>query len=215
MKERTQRIMEEFVQLHPALSSMEPVIWRSMEAIIACYHLGGKVITCGNGGSASDCEHIVGEFMKGFKLKRSVDAAMRTKLVTLFSYDGSLLADKLQRPVQALSLVNHTSLMTAICNDIDAEMIFAQQVYGYCGERDVLLAVSTSGNSNNVLNAVRVAKACGAAIIALTNRDGGKLAQLADITIRVPADETFLVQEMHLPVYHALCAMVESELFED
>ena len=168
------------------------------------YKKGGKILVCGNGGSASDADHIVGELMKGFLKDRKVtDERIPQEL-----------REKLQGALPAISLCAHTSLMTATMNDNDADMIFAQQVYGYANENDLLIALSTSGNSKNVVNAVKVAKALGVKVIALIGETGGVLKGLADITICAPSTETYKIQEYHLPIYHYLCAKVEEEIFE-
>ena len=170
-------------------------------------------MTCGNGGSAADAEHITGELMKGFKLKRLLTDEQRNALISAFPTDGAYLADHLQQAVPAISLVSQSSLSSAFINDVAPDMVFAQQVLGYGNAGDVLLGISTSGNSKNVVNACKVARAFGIGTIGMTGEHGGKLMEICDITIRVPACETFRVQEYHLPVYHALCAMIEKELF--
>lgn len=215
MKDRTKNIFQHFLVRHPQLEGIGHDIFNSMESIISCYHKGGKVVVCGNGGSASDSEHIVGELMKGFRLKRPVDSIIRERLHKEFPKDGNFIADHIQIPIPAISLVSQTALMTAYCNDIEPAMVFAQQAYGYCRDKDVLIAISTSGNSKNVMYAAMVAKVLGTKVIGFTGQDGGELAKVADIIIRVPESETFAVQELHLPVYHAICSMVESEIFED
>lgn len=172
--------------------------------MIETYKKGGKILVCGNGGSASDADHIVGELMKGFLKKREVT-------------DGKIpqeLREKLQGALPAISLCAHTALITATANDNDADMIFAQQVYGYAKENDLLIAISTSGNSKNVVNAAGVAKALGVKVIALTGEKGGELKSLANVTICAPSNETYKIQEYHLPIYHYLCARVENEFFE-
>lgn len=214
MKNRTRDIYTDFLCRHPNLEEVGDNIFLSVKSIVQCYHAGGKVVVSGNGGSASDSEHIVGELMKGFRLKRPVDHMLRNQLKASFSDIGDYLADNMQTPIPAISLVSQTALITALCNDIEPDMVFAQQVYGYCGKKDVLLALSTSGKSKNVIYAAMVAKVLGTKVVALTGNNGGQLAEIADITISVPATQTSVVQEFHLPVYHALCAMAESELFD-
>lgn len=214
MKERTKEILANFLASYPNLGEIRSDVLSSMKNIVDAYYAGGKVVVCGNGGSAADSEHIVGELMKGFRLKRPIDTFMRNQLKNTYPEFGDYIADNLQIPIPAISLVNQTVLMTALCNDLEPDMFFAQQVYGYCRKEDILLTVSTSGNSKNVIYAAMLAKAIGAKIIAFTNKNGGKLAEIADVTIKVPAIKTFAVQELHLPVYHALCLMVESELFD-
>jgi D-sedoheptulose 7-phosphate isomerase len=178
-----------------------------------CYGGGGKVLTCGNGGIAADAEHIVGELMKGYLLKRPVPEEMRAKLTSTHPEDGDYLANHLQVGLPAISLVSQASLLSAIANDTAADMVYAQQVYAYGREGDVLIGISTSGNAMNVLRAVQVARALGLRTIGLTGRTGGKLRSLCDVSIRVPANDTTLIQERHLPIFHVLCAMLEEEFF--
>lgn len=181
--------------------------------IVDLYRSGGKLLVCGNGGSAADSEHIVGELMKGFNKKRPVEPAFREKLVDLYAEEGNLLADNLQGALPAISLTSQTALLTAFSNDVAPEMVFAQQVFGYGSRGDILLGISTSGNSVNVINALMVAKAIGMDTIALTGRDGGKMAEIADVSIVVPQVKTPKIQERHLPIYHTICSIVEEELF--
>jgi len=183
-------------------------------ALTDCFHAGGKVLLCGNGGSAADCEHIVGELMKGFLRKRPLPQNLQERLITADSNAGSIMAVKLQTPLPAISLNSHPALSAAIINDIDASVVYAQQLLGLGSRGDVLIGISTSGNAVNVYNAAVAAKALDIKVIALTGEKGGKLAGIADILISVPANETYQIQELHLPVYHALCGMVEKEFFD-
>lgn len=188
---------------YPQLKTCEKDIELALSLMIDTYKKGGKILVCGNGGSSADADHIVGELMKGFLKSRKVtDERIPQEL-----------REKLQGALPAISLSAHTSLMTATINDNDADMIFAQQVYGYAKENDLLIAISTSGNSKNVVNAVEVAKALGVKAIALTGKTGGELKQFADVTICAPSTETYKIQEYHLPIYHYLCAKVEEEIF--
>lgn len=182
--------------------------------IKASYEAGGKLLVCGNGGSASDSEHIVGELMKGFMLRRPVPVGFRERLSALYTLEGEKLSNSLQGALPAISLASHTSFLTAYANDVSAEAMFAQQVYGYGKPGDVLLGLSTSGNSVNVLRAAQVAKALGMGTIGLTGRSGGKLRELCEVSICVPYDLTPDIQERHLPVYHALCLMLEEAFFD-
>ena len=187
----------------PKLNICKNDIENAFAIIVDTYKKGGKILVCGNGGSASDADHIVGELMKGFLKDRKVtDERIPQEL-----------REKLQGALPAISLSAHASLMTATINDNDADMVFAQQVYGYAKTDDLLIAISTSGNSKNVVNAVKVAKALGVKAIALTGETGGVLKGLADITICAPSTETYKIQEYHLPIYHYLCAKVEEEFF--
>ena len=189
---------------YPQLNICTKDIKKALALMIDTYKNGGKILACGNGGSAADADHIVGELMKGFlKARKVTDERIPQEL-----------REKLQGALPAISLCAHNSLITATINDNDADMIFAQQVYGYANENDLLIALSTSGNSKNVVNAVKVAKALGVKVIALTGETGGVLNGLADITICAPSTETYKIQEYHLPIYHYLCAKIEKEFFE-
>ncbi len=196
--------MKELIDRYPQLNICKNDIENALLLMIDAYKNGGKILVCGNGGSSADADHIVGELMKGFLKDRKVtDERIPQDL-----------REKLQCGLPAISLSAHTSLMTATINDNDADMIFAQQVYGYANENDLLIAISTSGNSKNVVNATKVAKALGIKTIALTGETGGELKNLADSTICAPSTETYKIQEYHLPIYHYLCAKVEEEFFE-
>ncbi len=194
----------ELFECYPQLNTCAKDIEKALALMVDTYKKGGKILVCGNGGSAADADHIVGELMKGFKLPRKVNDERIPQE----------LREKLQGALPAISLCAHTSLMTATINDNDADMIFAQQVYGYANENDLLIAISTSGDSKNVVNAVKVAKALNVKAIALTGETGGILKDIADITICAPSTETYKIQEYHLPIYHYLCAKVEEEFFE-
>ncbi|RXZ84325.1 SIS domain-containing protein [Paenibacillaceae bacterium] len=206
-------VTEKLFQKYPELSGCENDIMAAFAALKQCYENGGKVLLCGNGGSASDCEHIVGELMKGFLLQRPVSAGLREKLRQAAGDDADYIADHLQGALPAISLVSHSALITAFANDVAADMIFAQQVLGYGKPGDVLLGISTSGNSANVLRALQVASALGLSTIGLTGRSGGLMAKHCDVTICVPWDTTIDIQERHLPVYHTLCIMLEEAFF--
>ena len=199
---------------YPDLSACAADIRRALDLLRACYRAGGKVLVCGNGGSAADSEHIVGELMKGYRLKRPVPPASRAKLMAAFPAEGVYLADHLQGALPAVSLVSQTALLTAFANDVAPDMIFAQQVYGYGVEGDALIAISTSGNSANVLRAAQTARALGLHTIGLTGHSGGALKAVCEVTICAPAEGAAAVQERHLPIYHALCAALEAEFFD-
>lgn len=199
-------LIEELYVRYPQLRSCEGAISRALNLLLACYRGGGKVLTCGNGGSAADAEHIVGELMKKFRRHRVIDPEIAAKL-------PPELVAKLEGALPAVSLVSMSGILTAFANDVAWETAFAQQVLGLGRAGDVLIALSTSGNSANCVNAALVAKAKGMSVISLTGAAGGRLAELADAAICVPETETYKVQELHLPVYHALCARVEEELF--
>lgn len=203
------RLAARYPDLVPCLDDVEA----AFDLLRDCFTSGGKLLLCGSGGSASDSEHVVGELMKAFELKRLLPETVRAKLTEAFGGEGTYLADHLQGALPAFSLVSQTALITAVANDVDAELIYAQQVYGYGRPGDALLGISTSGNSASVLHALRVARSLGLATVGLAGRSGGKMKELCDVTIRVPEDDTLLIQERHLPVYHALCRMLEQYFF--
>ena len=209
MNTRTQQITQEFYSLHPDLSFLQEELLLS-----DTFRAGGKLLICGNGGSSADSEHIVGELMKGFLLKRPLSIGKKAAFSELFGAEGAAIADALQGALPTISLSTHTALNTAFANDVEPSLIFAQQVLGYAQRGDVLLGISTSGNSKNVCAAAMTARVCGAKVIALTGQGGGQLAKLADRALMAPDTRTFRVQEYHLAIYHYLCAAIESELFE-
>jgi D-sedoheptulose 7-phosphate isomerase len=196
---------------YPDLVICIPSIAQAFEILLEVYRNGGKLLICGNGGSAADCEHIVGELMKAFQLPRPVPDSVQQKLSAAFPDDGKMLAARLQGALPAISLVSHSGLMTAYANDVAPEMVFAQQVYGYGKPGDAVLGISTSGNSENVLRALQVGFALQMRTIGLTGR--GAMSKICDVTIRVPADSTADIQERHLPIYHTLCTMLEEAFF--
>ena len=199
-------ILEELYVRYPQLKGCEGEIAKAFDLLLTCYRGGGKVLTCGNGGSAADAEHIVGELLKKFRKHRDIDSGIAAKL-------PQELVAKLEGALPAVSLVSMSGILTAFANDVAWETAFAQQVYGLGNPGDVLIALSTSGNSANCVNAALVAKAKGMKVVSMTGEGGGKLGELADAAVKVPESETFKIQELHLPVYHALCAAVEEELF--
>lgn len=200
---------------YPELDECVPDIDAAFRVLESSFEQGGKMLACGNGGSAADCEHLVGELMKGFLSKRPLPTKMREQLTQEFPGQGGYLADHLQGALPAISLVSQSGLISAYANDVAADMVYAQQVYGYGRPEDVLVAISTSGSSANVVNALRIARAVGMASIGFTGRDGGEMPGLCDVTVRVPEDETLKVQELHLPIYHVLCSMLEQAFFPD
>ena len=205
--------LEELVRRYPVLESSKDDIIKAYEVIEESYQNGGKLLIAGNGGSASDAEHIVGELMKSFVLPRKLDKEYASRLVEADADMGAELYDKLQCALPAIALVDHVALSTAYLNDVDPLLSFAQQVNGYGVAGDVFLGITTSGNSKNVLYANTVAKAKGMKTIALTGRDGGKIKDIADVAIVVAENETYKIQELHLPVYHCLCLMLEEKFF--
>lgn len=211
MKNSTKNFLTELIKKHPSLAICEKDIKKACDILYDCYSNSGKVLVCGNGGSAADSEHIVGELMKGFKLPRKLTDEDK-KAFLQFS-DGEKIADSLQKGLPAISLVSHTGLMTAFLNDCDPELLFAQQVYGYMKTQDVLIALSTSGNSKNVVNACVTAKALKGKTIAITGGKASRLSEICDVTIQLPSRDTAEIQEFTLPVYHCICAMLEEEFF--
>ena len=201
------------IERYPKLADCKEDIKKAYELLEAAYSNGRKLLVCGNGGSASDSEHIVGELMKEFKLKRRVYSDHAAALKAIDPELGQVLADNLQGALPAISLTGHFSLQTAFMNDAFPELVFAQQVNGYGKPGDVFLGISTSGNSKNVLYAAVNAKAKGLKVIGLTGAKENKLMGFADVCIRVPETETYKIQELHLPVYHALCLMLEEKFF--
>lgn len=205
------KIFENVYNNYPALKSCQEDIKAAYDCLCCTYDNGKKVLVCGNGGSAADSEHIVGELMKGFRLKREL--SNKQKAAFLLYDNGEHLASNLQNALPAYSLVSQSSLITAYMNDVSADMIFAQQVYGYAKKSDTLIALSTSGNSENIVNAARVARVLDCKVISITGEDGGKLKADSTVCIKIPAKEPYAVQELTLPVYHALCAALEERFF--
>lgn len=201
------------IMRYPHLECCKGNIIIAFEFIRDCYKNGGKLLVCGNGGSAADAEHIVGELMKGFKKARHLASIEVEKLVEIDSLMGRTLADNLQGALPAIALDGHPALTTAYMNDCEPIICFAQQVYGYGCKNDVLFAISTSGNSRNVLYAVVAAKAKGMVVIGITGENDSKLSAMSDVCIRVPSTETYQIQELHLPIYHCLCLMLEDYFF--
>lgn len=209
MNRDIQKLLDNYPELLPVVDQIK----QAYEILKQCYKDGGKLLLCGNGGSASDCEHIVGELMKGFVSKRPVSTEVREKLKKFGGEQGKYLADHLQGALPAISLVSHTALMTAFVNDVAADMVFAQQVFGYAKPNDVVLGISTSGHSGNVIRALQVANAIGVKTLGLTGKSGGQMIDICDAVICVPRENTADVQERHLPIYHTLCMMLEKEFF--
>lgn len=213
LKKNAQQEVKLLVTRYPELAPLESAVAKSVEMIAGSCRSGGKLLVCGNGGSASDSLHIVGELMKSFVLKREIAPELRNKLAAEYPEDAEFYAKNLQGAMPAISLVNEVSLMTAFGNDQSSELVFAQQILGYGREGDVLIAISTSGNSANVIHAARVSHLLGIKVISLTGESGGKLKEISDVLLNVPNNCTYQIQELHLPVYHALCLALEQELF--
>jgi len=205
-------IIKNLIKDYPQLAENKNQINQAYEIMHDTISKGGCVYVCGNGGSSADCQHIVGEMMKGFIKKRKV-TLLPEITEKLSSATADFLSDKLQGAMPCHALTVETALITALCNDVSADIVFAQQVYGYCKPGDCLICISTSGNAVNVCLAAELAGAMGVKTIAMTGQTGGKLAMLCDAVIKVPSDVTFKVQEYHLPVYHALCVALEDAFF--
>ena len=203
----------ELIKRYPALSECEADINTARDLLISCFAGGGKLMLAGNGGSCADCEHIAGELMKGFLLKRPLDGKTRAAMKDRFPAVEDAILDRLQGGLPAIPLTSFTALNTAFANDADAELVYAQSVLALGKENDVLLAISTSGNSKNVVAAAKVARAIGVKVIALTGCGGGMLRKIADASICVPEAETYKIQELHLPIYHHLAAEIERHFF--
>lgn len=208
------KYIDTLIQKYPELASTRPEIERAFDILAASFRQGGKLLVCGNGGSAADAEHIVGELMKGYRLKRPISARDHQRLLDTNPTEAEYLSDNLQGGLPAISLVSQVSLITAVANDTAADMIFAQQVYAYGRPGDVLIAISASGTAQNACRASQVARAIGVRTIALTGRDGGSLAPLCDCAVIVSCQEIDGIQERHEAIYHALCAMLEEEFFQ-
>ena len=205
--------LEELMGRYPVLEPVRQSVGEVYEILKECFESGHKLLVAGNGGSAADSEHIVGELMKGFVKRRQVPEDMAKRLEDIDPEAGKALAQKLQGGLPAIALTGHPGLSTAFLNDVDGQMVYAQQVYGYGREGDVFLGISTSGNAANIHYAAVAARALGLKVVGLTGKDGGKMGRYADKAIIVPEQETFKIQELHLPVYHALCLMLEEHFF--
>ena len=206
-------ILNDLVSRYPQLAICKEDVAKVFAVLSESYHNHGKLLICGNGGSAADAEHIVGELMKGFKSPRHLDEVSQSQLKNVDNGLGNLLAKNLQGALPAIALDGHPALTTAYINDCNPLLCFAQQVNGYGREGDVLIGISTSGNSQNVIYAAVTAKAKGMKVVGLTGAKDSKLSEFADVCIQVPETETYKVQELHLPVYHCLCLMLEEEFF--
>lgn len=198
---------------YKALSACDQDIYHAYRILEQCYASGGKLLIAGNGGSAADAEHIAGELMKSFILPRKMPISFVEKASTIHSLYGKKIADNLQGALPAIALDGHFALTTAYMNDCEPLLCFSQQVNGYGKSNDVFWAISTSGNSKNILYAAVTAKAKSMKVIGLTGQRESALSELADVTIRVPETETYKIQELHLPVYHSLCLMLEERFF--
>jgi len=199
-------ILHDLLKRYPELASCEQSIRTTEEELIRSFEAGGRLYVCGNGGSAADALHIVGELGKSFVIPRALDEDFLDAV-------SAELAAKLQGALPAYALVENSALATAYANDVDPDYVFAQQVYAYARKGDCVLGISTSGNSKNVVHALEVARGRGAVTLGLTGRDGGAMKEYCDVCVVVPEMETYKIQELHLPVYHALCMMIEEHFW--
>lgn len=213
MEQRIEEHLKHLIERYPLLDYCQNDLHEAYSILEAAYANGRKLLVAGNGGSAADSEHIVGELMKEFKLKRKVYGEQAEELLHISPELGKVLADNLQGALPAISLTGHSALTTAFMNDSEPELVFAQQVNGYGKPGDVFLGISTSGNSRNILYAAVTAKSKGLKVIGLTGKRENKLQYYSDVCIHVPETETYKIQELHLPVYHCLCLMLEDKFF--
>ena len=213
LEERVSAHLDRLVSRYPALSAIREEIEAAYRLMAESYEGGGKLLVAGNGGSAADSEHIVGELMKRFRLPRPIPADLAVRLSTVDPVRGAALAKSLEGALPAIPLVAHQALTTAFMNDAASVDVYAQQLLGYGRPGDVFLGISTSGNSENILHAAVAAKALGLRTVGLTGASGGELAALCDVTVKAPAAETYMAQEYHLPIYHCWCLMLEERFF--
>jgi len=213
MKKQSSLYLSDLISRYPKLKSIEFNIIEATKIMKESIINNGKYLICGNGGSAADSDHIVGELMKGFVLNRPISEDLKSKLEMHFPSDAKYLFDNLQMGISSISLMSHNALTSAFSNDKAPDLVFAQQVLGYGKKEDVLLAISTSGNSKNVVYAAQIARTLGLKVISLTGNSGGKLRDLSDVLINVPEFETYKIQEYHLPIYHVICLILENEFF--
>lgn len=214
VKESVWGYLDDLIIRYPRLKEYKEDIIKAYETIVNCYRNGGKVLIAGNGGSASDAEHIVGELMKSFKKRRRLPEDMINSLVSVDEDMGYYLGDMLEGTLEAISLVSQDSLSTAYSNDVVCDAVYAQKLLGYGTNKDVFIGISTSGNSKNILLAAVTAKAIGMKVIGLSGFTGGKLKMFSDVLVTVPETDAFKVQELHLPIYHCLCLMLEETFFD-
>lgn len=213
LEERLYKHINTLIERYPKLEGVRQSIIDAYLIMEECYENGGKLLIAGNGGSAADSEHIAGELMKRFKIQRPISNEYAQRLMEIDSERGRELAKNLECSLMAIPLVAHEALSTAYINDVDGYGVFAQQLFGFGRKGDVFLGISTSGNSKNIMNATVVARASGIKVIGLTGANGGELAMVADAAVKVPEAETYMIQELHLPVYHCWCLMLEDRFF--
>jgi D-sedoheptulose 7-phosphate isomerase len=210
---RTAEHLRILVSRYPALAPLNGEIRRGCELLIDAFEAGRKLLVCGNGGSAADADHIVGELMKGFVLRRAVAPVLCEKLIAQDAEMGARMAKSLQQGLPAIALTQASALLSAFANDVDPALVYAQQVLGLGAAGDVFWGISTSGNAKNVLHAAVAARALGLKVLGMTGEGGGMLAKFCDVCIAAPERETYKVQELHLPIYHTICLAVEAALF--
>lgn len=203
-------LIERYKELEPLRLDLE----EACKILISSFSIGNKLLVCGNGGSASDSDHITGELMKGFEKKREISLELFNKLNDINPLDATHLKETLQQGLPTIPLTEHSGLMTAFVNDSSSDAVFANQVLGYGKKGDVLLAISTSGNSRNVVLACEVAKALNMKVIGLTGEKDSLISSLADVCIKAPSQRTYQIQELHLPIYHAICLEIEDYFFK-
>lgn len=213
MQEKLKKHIDLLITRYPKLASIRQKIEDAYEVMEECYRNGGKILIAGNGGSAADSEHMAGELMKRFKIPRPVEDDFAERMKAIDPVRGVELAKNLERSLMAIPLVAHEALTTAYINDVDGLGVFAQQLYGFGRPGDVFIGISTSGNSKNVMNATVVARALGIKVIGLTGAAGGELAGVSDVAVKAPETETYMIQELHLPIYHCWCLMLEDAFF--
>ena len=213
LEPRLQRHIDSLISRYPSLREIQQSIIDAYLIMEECYEHDGKMLIAGNGGSAADSEHIAGELMKRFKTPRPVSPEFAEKLKAIDPTRGENLAKNLECSLMAIPLVAHEALTTAYINDVDGLGVFAQQLFGFGRQGDVFLGISTSGNSKNVMSATVVARALGIKVVGLTGANGGELASVSDVCIKVPSSETYIIQELHLPIYHCWCLMLEDKFF--
>ena len=213
LEPRLEKHIDLLISRYPALITVREEVIAAYLIMEECYEHDGKLLIAGNGGSAADSEHIAGELMKRFKTPRPVTQEFAERLKVIDPIQGENLAKNLERGLMAIPLVAHEALSTAYITDVDGLGVFVQQLFGFGRAGDVFLGISTSGNSKNIISATIVARALGIKVIGLTGSKGGELAKMTDVCVKAPSDETYMIQELHLPIYHCWCLMLEDKFF--
>lgn len=215
MKERTLKLLDNFFERYPKLDYLKDNLHRAIKLLSDCALNGNKILVCGNGGSCADSEHLAGEFNKSFLLKRKIDVDLEKKIKQMYPDDYDMFINNLQKGIPTIPLTSMSGFVTAYLNDCEPSMVYAQGVNTFAKPNDILIAISTSGNSKNVVNACKLANALDVKIISLTGQTGGKLKDLSTILLNAPSTIVYEIQEYHLPIYHILCLATESEVFEN